>query len=245
MQVREQRCAGGPELALLLARGIAADLAAAIALRGHATLAVSGGKSPVAMFEALRHCDIDWRKVTISLVDERLVPHDHADSNTGLVRQHLMHSRAASAKLLPLFDAVPDDLPKALDALALDANQRTEALGKAIDVVVLGMGEDGHTASLFGGAANIAHALRTPERFAWTDPKPGPGVAPYPRLTLGLKAIAGARHIHLSIAGESKRSVLNAARAQIATDQAVIDGKAFPIGLVLQQAQQPINVWTA
>jgi 6-phosphogluconolactonase len=239
MQLIEQLCAGASEQALLLAHAVADDLRAAIDARGHASLAVSGGKSPIAMFEALRHTDLNWAEVTITLVDERVVPHDHADSNTGLVRAHLLQSRAAASRFLPLFEAPIADL----DALARSANEHTSNLGDAVDVAVLGMGEDGHTASLFGGARNIEVALGTHERYAWTDPKPGAGVAPYPRLTMSLAALSAARHLHLSVAGPSKRAVLEIAKTQTPTEASVAQSTHFPIALVLQRATRPVRVW--
>ncbi len=109
--------ASADEQAQLLARHIARRLREAITVRGHAVMAVSGGKSPIAMFEQLRGQTLDWTRVTVVLVDERCVPHDHPESNTALVRQHLLQGRAAAATFVPFFDT----LPPTLSAAALNA----------------------------------------------------------------------------------------------------------------------------
>ena len=101
-----------------IAAHIADALRAAIAERGQASLAVSGGKSPIPMFEALREQDLDWSRVTVVLVDERVVPRDHADSNTALVTRHLLQGRAGAARFLLFFrELAPTFNAEVLDAL--------------------------------------------------------------------------------------------------------------------------------
>ena len=109
--MKEHACNSAAELAWQLADTIAQRLHLAIDLRGHAVLAVSGGKSPIALFEALRVLPLEWQRVTVLLVDERCVPHDHADSNTTLVRQHLLKDQAAAATFVPFFDTLPETEP--------------------------------------------------------------------------------------------------------------------------------------
>jgi 6-phosphogluconolactonase len=113
-------------------------------------LAVSGGKSPVPFFHALRSQPLDWSRVMITLVDERFVPADHPDSNAALVREHLLQDAAAAARFLPLVGDARDDVAELAAANA--AYQHPT-------VAVLGMGEDGHTASLFPGATALADGL--------------------------------------------------------------------------------------
>lgn len=90
-----------------LAQAVAQNLRDALAKQDRATLAVSGGKSPIAFFQALNQIELDWARVNITLVDERLVPTQHTDSNTGLVRQYLLQNKAQAAKWLPSFPMKP------------------------------------------------------------------------------------------------------------------------------------------
>jgi 6-phosphogluconolactonase len=219
-----------------LARGLAAHLAhqlrTALSERGHALLAVSGGKSPIALFQALREQPMDWDKVDVILVDERCVAHDHADSNTALVRQHLLQGQAAAAGLTPFFDAVPEPLDDAaLDKLVRHANRRLAKMHWPIDVAVLGMGEDGHTASLFPESPGLETALRSSGPLAWVRPV----TAAHARLTLTLPALLASRELVLSIAGEAKHAVYREALQQA--------DPALPVSLVLHQHQTPVNVW--
>lgn len=217
-----------------LAAHIANALRTATAERGQASLAVSGGKSPIALFEALRTQPLDWQKVTVILVDERVVPHDHADSNTALVRQHLLQDGAAAARFVPFFDEPPPALSAVvLDALAEQANQRLADLPWPLDVAVLGMGEDAHTASLFPGAPGYARAIATDQRLAWVVPD----TAPHARLSFTLSALLAARELVLSIAGASKLAVYRRAAEQA--------HETLPISLVLNQSQTPVSVWIA
>jgi 6-phosphogluconolactonase len=192
-----------------IAAHIAAALRTAIADRGQASLAVSGGKSPIPIFEALREQDLHWAKVSVMLVDERIVPRDHADSNTALVAGHLLQGAAAAARFTPVFRELPAALTEqVLDALAADANKRIAHLPWPLDVAVLGMGEDAHTASLFPGAPGVEHALQSTERLAWVTPT----TAPHARLTLTLPSLLAARELVLSIAGEKKLAIYRAFR---------------------------------
>jgi 6-phosphogluconolactonase len=215
-----------------LAEHIANALRSAIAARGQASLAVSGGQSPIPLFEALREHDLDWSKVTIVLVDERVVPRDHADSNTALVARHLLQGRAAAARFLPFFrELAPTFNAEVLDALVRDAEDRIATLPWPLDVAVLGMGEDAHTASLFPGAPGYARAIATDQRLAWVVPD----TAPHARLSLTLSALLAARELVLSIAGESKLAVYR--RAAQKADE------ALPISLVINQTEAPLSVW--
>lgn len=216
----------------LLAESIANELRAAIAERGQASLAVSGGKSPIVLFEQLRTAALDWSKVIVTLVDERCVPHDHADSNTALVRKHLLQDAAAAATFVPLFDAVPANLDDAaLLNMVASANQRLSALQFPLDVLVLGMGEDGHTASLFPAAPGLEEALASPGPTAWVRP----ATAPHARLTLTLPVLLMARHVHLPLSGDNKLKVY-----QAATKGA---NPALPISLLLNSPACNVQVW--
>jgi 6-phosphogluconolactonase len=219
-----------------IAAHVAGALRAAIAARGQASLAVSGGKSPIPMFEALREQALDWPRVTVVLVDERVVPHGHAASNTALVREHLLQGPAAAARFLPFFGELPAQFnAQVLDALVNDAAERVARLPWPLDVTVLGMGEDAHTASLFPGAPGYARAIATDARLAWVVPEQAPIPAPHARLTFTLSALLASRELLLSIAGEAKLAVYR--KAGRARDE------ALPISLVLNQTQAPVSVW--
>ena len=207
----------------LLADGLANDVAeqlrAAISARGEATLVVSGGRSPVAFFQHLAKQGLDWSKVTITLADERWVPVEHADSNAGLLKQHLLQGPAAKAKFLSLYSAAAN-----LEEAAEQADRLLAEL-PTIDVLVLGMGDDGHTASLFPNSPNLTEALQPHgTRRCW--PMLAPTV-PHQRLTMSRALLASANYTVLSISGSSKLTTLSAA---LASD----DVSAMPIRAFLQ-----------
>ena len=232
--MKEHFCNSAAELAWKLADAIVQRLHSAINLRGHAVVAVSGGKSPIALFEALRVLPLDWQRVTVLLVDERCVPHDHADSNTALVRQHLLKDAAAVATFVSFFDTLPASLDDtALNGLVDAANRRLATQPWPMDMAVLGMGDDGHTASLFPGAPGLRQALHSSGPVAWVRPKD----APHARLTLTLPALLATRELAVAISGASKLAVFQQAR--LGADE------ALPVSLILNQHQTPVSVWLA
>lgn len=197
-----------------LADAIAATLRTCLTRQDRAVLAVSGGRSPVPLFQTLRERDLPWQRVTITLVDERCLPSDHPDSNARLVRTHLLAGHAATARFRPLWlqPATPEDL-----------------IGNAIkqwqtpDLTLLGMGEDGHTASLFPGATNLTTGLAadTADPLLLIDPP----AAPHRRISMTATEIARSRQVFLSIAGDAKLSVLQQALTA--------PSPALPVGVVL------------
>ncbi len=225
------------ELNVRLAQDIAHRLAAAIQARGFAVLSVSGGKSPVALFEALRVIDIDWSRVRVTLVDERCVPRIHPDSNALLVQSHLLQDLAAKAQLVFMVASAAEPLGSP-SAQAKAASMALTAAGVA-DVLVLGMGADGHTASLFPEAPNLADALdlRNTQTCVSIELAHPPANAPYPRITQTLAQILSARHIVLPLTGTDKLNTLQQAWKQATP--------ALPISFVLQQTQTPVALWLA
>ncbi|SME93878.1 6-phosphogluconolactonase [Pseudogulbenkiania subflava] len=215
-----------PAAAAALAEAVSSALATVIRERGEAVLAVSGGRSPVAFLQRLAQSDLDWSRLTVTLVDERLVPEDHADSNAALVRQHLLTGAASAARFLPLA-IVPADATASLAA--------ARAAYRQPDVTVLGMGDDGHTASLFPDAAELAAGLALPsdERLIAVTPP----AAPHQRLSMTLAALLASGRLFLAIQGETKRRVFEQAR------QAVDD--ALPISHVLHHTEVPLDVYWA
>ncbi|MGR4039289.1 6-phosphogluconolactonase [Pseudomonas sp. 910_21] len=193
----------------LLAEGqalrVAELLREAIAVRGNATLVVSGGRSPVGFFQALVKQELDWSKVLITLADERWVPVEHADSNAGLLKRYLLQGPVAKASFLSLYSAAAN-----LEEAARQADRLLSEL-PGIDVLVLGMGDDGHTASLFPNSPNLAEALLVDgTRRCW--PMLAPTV-PHQRLSMSRALLASARNQLLSISGQSKLTTLSAALA--------------------------------
>jgi 6-phosphogluconolactonase len=223
-------------LAAQLAPDIAQRLHAAINARGKAVLSVSGGKSPIALFEALRVHAIDWSKVIVTLVDERCVSNTHRDSNAHLVKQHLLQGAAHAATLVPMVSETIDVSDVTQQAVWAGAQLRTA--GPA-DVLVLGMGADGHTASLFPDAPNLAQALdlqNTQVCVGITLPHP-PVNAPYPRVTQTMAQLLKAKRIVLPINGDDKRDTLQRAWPHVQD--------ALPVSHVLHQTLTPVAVWIA
>ena len=208
--------------------GIASDLAAAIAARGLASLVVSGGRSPVGLFECLRAQAFDWSRVCVTLADERWVDPSDPDSNERLVHDVLLKERAAVAQFHGLKNAAATpDLGAVLAWKAL-AN-----VPRPFDVVVLGMGDDGHTASLFPGSPNLAVALdQTASAGCVGMRAPSP---PYARLSLNLAALLDSRRIVVLIAGEGKWHTYTAA-TQPGPEE------LMPVRAVLRQRRTRVDV---
>ena len=217
-------------LADKLARDVAAKLEAAIKARGKATLAVSGGGTPKTMFAVLAEQEIDWSKVTVTLVDERWVDTDSDRSNARMVGEHLFHHQSHAAHFVPLFDrAHKDNVDDALD----DVGARIDTLGMPFDAVILGMGGDGHTASFFPGGDNLAAALDpNGKRTVISMRAEGAGE---PRITLTLPRVLDTRALYLHIEGDDKKRVLEQAEK----------GGDFPIAAVLKQDRVPLDVYWA
>jgi 6-phosphogluconolactonase len=218
-------------LAKTLAETVAATLGNGIEDRGSASLAVSGGSTPKVFFETLSGLDLDWEKVTITLVDERFVPADNPRSNHLLVATHLLKDKAAAARFLPLYrDAVSPQA--AADAVTLDSS----ALRTPFDVVILGMGTDGHTASFFPGGDHLERALDlTLPRLVLTMEADGAGE---PRLTFSFSALHDARLLALHIEGQEKKDVLD--RALSGPDEL-----EMPVRAVLNRAATPVDIYWA
>ncbi|KWS10737.1 6-phosphogluconolactonase [Pseudomonas syringae pv. syringae] len=193
------------QLADALAENVAERLKQAISENGLATLVVSGGRSPVAFFQRLATQPLEWSKVVISLADERFVPTEHADSNAGLLHRHLLQGPVAKARFLGLYSVA-----SSVEEAAQAADQALAEL-PPIDVLILGMGDDGHTASLFPNSPNLSEALDLQgERRCL--PMLAPSV-PHQRLTLTRRLLASARSSILSVSGQAKLDTLRTALA--------------------------------
>ena len=205
---------------LRLAQRIASELGESLRASGRATLSVPGGTTPGPVFDTLSGADLDWANVAIVLNDERWVPEDHPRSNTRLVRERLLVGRAAAATLVPLRNEA--DTPEA----GIDALRGGVQPHLPISVLLLGMGADMHTASLFPGADNLDAALRSdaPVLMALRAEAAGE-----PRITLTAPVLQAALRVHVLITGDEKRAALERA--------AKLPAREAPIACVLDQAQ--------
>jgi 6-phosphogluconolactonase len=227
---REEHVFDTPDaLATALAVDIAHALAAAVAARGRASLIVSGGTTPRATFTALAQASIDWSRVTISLSDERWVPPQDPASNEAMVRATLLQGTAAPAHFVGLY--TDDPTPEAgAPACAV----RLAALARPFDYVLLGMGTDGHTASLFPGAEQLASALDAQAASLCVAIR-APGAA-QSRMSLTLRALLDARMVALLFHGPEKRAVYERALGAGAIAQ-------MPVRAVLRQTRAPVHLW--
>ena len=199
-------------MALSLARRIGADLRAALGRRERAVFVVPGGTSPGPVFDLLAAADLDWHRVDIVPGDERWLPDDQPRSNAGQIRARLMQDKAAAARLLPLWR---DSLSP-----AEGAEQAASTLDRLlpVDVALLGMGADMHTASLFPGAQGLEDAL------AADAPSVLPifaQQAPEPRVSLSARVLKAAYDVHLVITGADKRAALERAKTLPPTEAPV------------------------
>lgn len=202
-----------------VAASIGRNLTEVIAAYGAASLSVPGGTSPGPVFDLLAEMPLPWAKVSVLLNDERWVDETSVRSNTRLLRERLLRGAAAEARLLPLYASAPTPEER-LDDLA-----RGIAPHLPLSVLLLGMGADMHTASLFPGADRLAEAL-TPDAPILLPMRSN--AAGEPRITLTAPVLQAARHIHLLITGAEKRAAL--ARAM---DLSPLEA---PVRIVLDQA---------
>jgi 6-phosphogluconolactonase len=226
----EHDFADGAELADALAADVAGRLRAAIDARGHALLALSGGTTPLKFMQALSSQQLEWSRVIVTLCDERWVPPQHERSNARLIREALLHGAASAARFVPLYVDAPDPESGLAQVAA-----RAAALPFPIDAAVLGLGLDGHTASLFPDGDRIDAALDA-RGAALVLPMRSP-TAGEPRITLTLPALVAARALYLQIEGPEKKQVF----ARIVRDE---DGSPRnPLRALMQHAGVPLVVY--
>ncbi len=211
-------------LAIALAQAVEDDLRAALRARGHASLVVSGGSTPRAFLRELARRDLEWSRVVVTLADERWLPPQHARSNQRMLHETLLQDAAAAARFVPLHrDGMTPE------AAAAEVGAAIARMGMPFDVVVLGMGLDGHTASLFPDGDRLAEALDA-HGTAWVSSMRAASIDEA-RITLTLPALVTARQLYLHIEGIDKL------RAYAALDA------ASPLGAVLAAA--PVDVYWA
>lgn len=194
-----------------------------------ATLVVSGGTTPARCFQELAHLEIDWDRVNVLASDDRWVPSDHEDSNEKLIRSHLLVNGASIAGMLPFFKA---DTPIEVRCEELDREIRFRPFPFACSL--LGMGNDGHFASLFPDADNLGEGLDLESQRLCLPVQTES--SPYPRVSLTLAALSRSDEIVLLFFGDEKRRVFEKAKAGNAR---------YPVTRLLRQKRAPVHVYWA
>jgi len=216
------------EMADAVAGDIGFIVESAIDARGDALLALPGGSTPQPIYAKLAAAKLPWKKVTIIPGDERLVPMQDELSNVRGIAQAFL---PVGARVIPVSGDIAD-----YKLAGNSADARLQDLRWPPDLVWLGMGNDGHTASIFNGP-DLDDALNAPKarRMVGVMPDPLPTEAPVPRVTLTRAAILSARTLLITIRGQEKRELL---------EQAIQAGHSskLPIGRVLAEAEQPIDI---
>jgi 6-phosphogluconolactonase len=217
------------ELAAAVAGDVGFIIESALDARGQALIALPGGKTPIPIYEKLAKAKIDWKKVTIIPTDDRLVPMTDPLSNAAMIAKAFL---PRGARVLPITTDKAADHRMAGKA----ADARLQELHWPLDLVWLGVGVDGHTASIFPGP-DLDEALNGPKtrRALGVLPDPLPVEAPVARVTLSKAAIVSARTLMLVVTGAEKRQLL---------ERAIKDGASstLPIGRVLADADQAIDI---
>ena len=227
MSISEVKSTTQAELTLALADFIESELGAAVAKRGKASLVVSGGSTPRPLFEMLAKRSLPWKDISVTLADERWVDISSKDSNEAMLRATLLRGLAAEATFVPLKNSAET----AAEGLAL-CEQSIANIPLPFDLVILGMGEDGHTASLFPGVSGSALDSNQAELCAAIQPP----VAPHERMSLTASAILNSRKIILHIVGDKKWQVYREASSPGLADE-------LPVRVVLHQQQVPVDVY--
>lgn len=217
------------EMAAAVAGDIEFIIESAIDARGSAVIALPGGKTPIPIYEKLSAAKLDWKRVTIIPGDERIVPLGDPLSNVTVLAKFFLPK---SARVMPVVPSAIADYKAAggsADALMRD-------LHWPLDLCLLGVGSDGHTASIFPGP-DFEEAVNGPKdlRALGVMPDPMPKDAPVPRVTLSLAAIAASRALMIAVSGDDKKAVIEAAIKQGSSSK-------YPIGRVLAGTELPVDI---
>jgi len=216
------------ELADAVAGDVGFIIESAVDARGSSLIAVPGGKTGPAIFPKLIAQNVPWKKVTVIPTDDRLVPMDDERSNIRAIGKAFLPT---GARVIPIATDISD-----YRLAGNSADARLQDFPWPPDLVWLGMGIDGHTASIFTGP-DFQEALDAPKarRAIGVMPDPLPAESPVARVTLTRASILAARTVMITITGDEKRQVL---------EQAIADGQSsrLPIGRVLAEAEQPIDI---
>lgn len=211
------------------ARHLADSLATQLADRETASLIVTGGSSPLRCYAELSGFDLAWERVRLLLSDERWVESSHADSNEKMLRENLLVKHAAAAHLLPVYER-----HMTMTERCRQLNEVAPTLPKPIAAALLGMGGDGHFASLFPDADNLAQGL-DPETAEWYLPVVTEA-SPHPRISMTLAALKQCNSLVLLFFGDAKREVYEQSKNQ---------AQNFPVAALLSQQHVPVHVYWA
>lgn len=217
------------DVATALSNRMAGALVTAVNQRGSASIAVSGGSTPIPMFQKLRDLNVPWEQVTVTLADERWVNPDSHESTEWLVKQHL---------LTPQTRFIPLKYPASnVDSGAVRASKAIDGIAHPFDIIILGMGDDGHTASIFPNAPLLPMILdisgRLPCMAVHDSPK-----APSERITMTLPTLLSTHKLVLYFTGSEKRAVYEAALQKGSVEE-------LPIRAILHQTIVPVDVYWA
>ncbi len=215
------------ETAARLAEDVAQLLSSATEERGKASLVVSGGSTPKPFFAKLKTKKLPWEKVWITLADERWVDVNSPDSNERMVREQLLVGGVH-------FVGLKNDAATPKEGVAA-VEKQLNAIPKPYDVVILGMGEDGHTASLFPETAGLADAFEMDNPHSCAAIMP-PSYAPHPRMTQTLTALLNTRKLILHITGAKKRALYEEAQKPGSC-------LTLPIRAIVQQNKVPLEIY--
>lgn len=195
----------------------------------NAAVVVSGGTTPAPVYSYMAHKELDWHRVHVLLSDERWVSADHADSNENMLRTALERSRASYAQI-----SAYADLEKTPDERCRELDEEIQDLPLPFTSVLLGMGDDGHFASLFPDADDLEQALDLQSPHSFVPVKTAS--SPYPRVSMTLAALLRCDEILLLISGDEKRALL---------ERAAEPGSELPIAHLLRQLRVPVDVFWA
>lgn len=217
------------ELIEMLSKSIAIDLKKAIYKKGKATLIVSGGSTPIPLFKRLSEISLDWEKVSVGLCDERWIPSELEESNEHLVKTYLLQGHAKKATFVGMYMKDTD-----IKDAEISCGQRIKERLFPFDVLILGMGSDAHTASLFPDNVKLKEAmdLKNESMCIAIEPK----TANYMRMSLTRQAILSAANIYLHFEGKEKLAVYTEAVSGF-------DIYKMPIRSVIMQDNKDVEVY--
>ena len=198
-----------------LSQSIAASLSESIHLNGYASMVVCGGSSPLPIYDNLSNINLDWSKVSIFLGDDRVVPSDHPDSNNNLIQLHLLKNKASSASFYPLNDS----------KIAI------QDIRRPFDIVLLGLGNDGHFASLFPAQLNNANAFNANATPSIIVSDQDLGIPSHRRISMNLSMLIDAKRCILLVPNSDKRKIVERA----------FKDKQLPLHFLLNQERTKIE----